>query len=87
MLNAREIKHVINNKGFEKGLVYLVEALAEQDKSLHRALNELASYFNQLVDSMNGVMAAASAMKQVVESVDPREPELGSNTQRLGNDS
>lgn len=85
-MKTKEIRERIQSMGFERGAVYVLEALNEQHIQTRRDLAELAAYFDKLVDSMNGVVVVAERMKEHIDKNRMKEEDLGPNTYSLGED-
>jgi len=84
-MKTREIRERVKAMGFERGVVYCMEAMNEKIIQQQRDLRELAAYFDNLVNSMQGVIAVAGRMKETIEGMqNPAEAELlGPNTNSL----
>lgn len=84
-MKTREIRDRVKSMGFERGAVYVLEALNEELLQTRRDIRELAHHFDKLVDSMNGVMTVAGRMKETIEKFErPAEEDiLGPNTNSL----
>ena len=86
-MKTREIRDRITSMGFDKGVVYCLEAINEEVLQSRRDLRELATYFDKLVSSMDGMMVVASNMKQLIDnSMMAEEDTLGPNTNALDKD-
>lgn len=87
LLKARDIENELKSRGFERGTLYVLQTLAEQHAQHHKDLMTLARYFDQMVNSMDGMMNVAGAMKEALDKIgrEKAEPDLGPNTQGLGN--
>lgn len=88
-MKTREVRERIQSMGFEKGVVWCLEALNEQQIQLGRDINELAQLFDKLTDSMQQLTGAMEHAKSAVESLQERQQQedgLGVNTQALGRD-
>lgn len=80
-MKTRDIRETISRRGND-GVIFVLESLNEQILQTRRDLNELATYFNKMVDSMDGMLAVAERMKQTIE--EPEADGLGSSTQSIG---
>lgn len=85
-MRTREIRDRITSMGFERGVVYSLEAQNEMLIQTRRDLNELAAYFDKMVDSLNGVVTVAERMKDVIDKGKMKEEDLGPNTNSLDKD-
>lgn len=83
-MKTREIRERLMTMGFERGAAYCLEAINEELLQTRRDIRELASYFDKMVDSMDGMMAVASNMKAVLDKNKMDEEDLGPNTHSLG---
>lgn len=85
-MRAREIEEEIKNRGFERGVVYVLSALAEQNNQNKRDIREMAVMLDKVIDMSGGIMAVAENMKGALEGFgsDMREPSLGASTQHMG---
>jgi lauroyl/myristoyl acyltransferase len=85
MLKARQVRDILRDKGTDKGVVYVLETLAEQDAHMMKRLVELAQYFDKMVDTMTGVTDLAGRMKAEVQRIaSEREDDFPPNTEDLG---
>lgn len=82
-MKTREIRDRVKSMGFERGVVYCLEAQNEMLIQTKRDLNELASYFDKMVDSLEGVVTVAERMKDVIDKGRLKEEDLGPNTNSL----
>lgn len=82
-MKTREIREHIQSRGFERGVVYVLEAQNEMLIQTRRDLNELASYFDKMVDSLDGITIVAERMKDVIDKGRLKEEDLGPNTNSL----
>lgn len=85
-MKTREVREHIQSRGFERGVVYCLEAQNEMLIQTKRDLNELASYFDKMVDSLEGVVTVAERMKDVIDKSRLKEEDLGPNTNALDKD-
>jgi hypothetical protein len=86
-MKTKEIRERVKSMGFERGVMYALEAMNEAAIQDQRDLKELAHYFDKMVDAFNGVIAVADQMKSAVERIDKNrlsEEQLGANTHSLG---
>lgn len=82
-MQTREIRDRVKTMGHERGVVYCLEAINEQLLQTRRDLNELATYFDKMTDSLTGVVTVAERMKEVIDKNRMREEDLGPNTNSL----
>lgn len=86
-MRTREIRERIRTIGFERGVVYCLEAQNEKLAQLETDLREVGVYMNKIVDTITGMTAVAERMKETVERLNMREgpahPELGDSTNAL----
>lgn len=85
-MKTREIRDRIKAVGFERGAVYCLEAINEELIQTRRDLNEMAAYFDQLVNAMGGMITVSERMKEYLDQHKMRHGELGPNTHALGDD-
>lgn len=85
-MKTREIRDRVKAMGFEQGVIFCLEAINEMQAQHARDLKELATYFDKLVSTMDGMMNVAGAMKKMIEASDPVEEDLGPNTNALDKD-
>lgn len=84
-MKTKEIREYIKAKGFERGAVYVLEAMNEELQQTRRDLRELATYFDKIVDMTTGMVQVAGEMKRVLDAgKEPAEEDLGPNTHALG---
>ena len=85
MLKARDVRAALLTKGMEKGTVYCLETLAEQQSHMMKRLVELAQYFDKMVETMNNVTAVGGAMKNELDRLKSigNEDDLDPNTENL----
>lgn len=69
MMKARDIKGILRDKGNEKGIVYILETLAEQQFYMMKRLVELAQYFDKIVDAMGTTVEAVDRAKAEVQRI------------------
>lgn len=67
MLKAKDIEHEVKKRGFDRGVVYCIQTLAEQHRAQQMQLRELANYFNQMVDLIQNLVPAVEQAKALVD--------------------
>lgn len=82
-MKTREIRDRVKSMGFERGVVYCLEAINEELLQTRRDIRELATYFDKMVDSMNGITTVAERMRDVIDKSRLAEEDLGPNTNSL----
>ena len=84
-IRARDIETHIRHRGFEKGTVYLLTALAEQMAEIRRDQTELAVFLDKIINIVGNFSAVAENMKSAVESINKsmKHEELGVSTQSI----
>lgn len=82
-MKTKEIRERIGSMGFERGVVFVLEAQNEMLLQTRRDLSELASYFDKMVESFTGVITVAERMKETIDKNQMKEEELGPNTNSL----
>jgi hypothetical protein len=85
MLKAREVRDYIKAQGHEKGTVYCIEVLAEQQAHMMKRIVELAMYFDKMVDSMDNTVNAMGNVKSEMQKMQNMidDDGLGPNTERI----
>lgn len=66
MLKAREVRGRVQTMGFEKGTVYCLEALAEQQSVIRQEARMLAQMLDQMIDIVTQLAAVGENMKSAV---------------------
>jgi hypothetical protein len=85
MIKARDIRTILQEKGAEKGIIYLFETFAEQDRDLERQLKSMAEMLDQMTDIITSITAVGENMKATIERINGQaEDGLDINTQDLG---
>lgn len=82
-MKTREIRDYIASMGFERGTVHVLESLNEAINQNARDMKELAHMFDKMVDSMDGMMTVAGAMKDKLAHMQQKEDGLDGNTNAL----
>lgn len=82
-MKTREIRERLTSMGYERGTLYVLEALNEMQLQTQRDIRELASYFDKMVDSFNGITTVAERMKDIIDKGTQKEEDLGPNTNSL----
>lgn len=86
-MRTREIRDRFKSMGVERATLYCLEAINEELLQTRRDLQELATYFDKMVESFDGVVNVAARMKETIEKNEQRyEDELGPNTNSLDKD-
>lgn len=87
-LRARDIESQIKNRGMEKGTVYCLQVLAEQQIALQRDMRELADSVNLMANIVQSLTHVGEQMKMTIEKLNSEhEDDLDINTQALGDKS
>lgn len=90
-MKTREIRDRVRSMGHERGILYCLEAINEELIQTRRDIKELATYFDQLVSSMDSMLIVAGNMRAKIDQVEGRGEELnellGPNTNDLGRDN
>lgn len=77
----------LKSKGMEKGTIYVLSVLAEQQVALQNDTRDLAMLLDQMMNVMNNLTLVGENMKNAVESLrsaDKDDDGLGPSTQLLG---
>lgn len=85
-MKTREIRQHISAQGFERGVVFVLEAMNEQLQQCHKNTVELAKLIDRMSNVMSNYDAGAGAMKRSLEQIQrgqKHEAELGPNTNSL----
>lgn len=85
-IRAREIESELVNRGFEKGTLYVLQVLAEQQIAQQKDMRFLADSVNQMADIIGHLTVVGENMKLTIEKLnsDAREDDLDRNTFALG---
>lgn len=67
MLKGREIEAEIRNRGFEKGVIYVLREQQEAMIAIHQQQVELANAFMKLADAVNTVAGGYQMLRQQTE--------------------
>lgn len=86
-IRAREIEQELKSRGPEKGTLYVLQVLAEQQIALQKDMRDLAVSVNQMADIIQSVVTVGENMKTTIERLnsDMDDDGLDRNTQNLGN--
>lgn len=84
-LKAREVKGILQARGFEQGTLHVLTILAEQQTELLSNQREIGQLIDQMMNAMGGVIAVADNMKSTIERLnhDAAHEEIGHSTQTL----
>jgi len=86
-MKTKEIRDRVRSMGFERGVVYCLEAQNEKITQLQTDLREVGLYMNKIVDTITGMTAVAERMRETVDRLNMRDeqahPELGDSTNAL----
>ena len=91
-MKTRDIENVLKNRGFEKGTLYMLQALNEENRTLRKSVTELAQLLNHMVDTMQNVVNGVHGMREEqikalkkagVLMDDTVASEMGPNTQDM----
>jgi hypothetical protein len=84
-IRAREIEGELRNRGQEKGTLYVLQVLAEQQIALQKDMRDCADLINGMMDILNGVTAVGERMKETIAKLgqEPKEDDLDRNTHAL----
>lgn len=86
-LRAKDIEDQLRHRGSERGTVYCLQVLAEQQIALQRDMRTLAEMMEQMTDILQSVTLVGENMKNVLDSVGKqKEDDLDPNTYALGQD-
>ena len=87
-IRAKEVEEQIRKRGMERGTVYCLQVLAEQQIALQKDIRECAELLNGMMDILNGVTTVGERMKQALEGLgkEPEDDGLDRNTYALGED-
>lgn len=79
ILRARDVRQRLAVRNVDPEVMDILEKLAELNHHNYKSLMELASMFDQMIDSMNGVLQVAENMKnrtdQMARAMEPDEGE------------
>lgn len=85
-LRAREVEDQIKRRGFEKGTVWCLQTLAEQQIALQQDMRALAEIVDKMADITQSFAGVAENMKIAVEKLNSErlyEDGMPKNTQDL----
>ena len=91
-MNTREIEEIVKNRGFERGMVYIAQALNEQVNQMAKAISELEKACHLLADTqLNLTQGVGGVQAQLVETLrkagisveGQSEDDLGPSTQGI----
>lgn len=90
-MKTREIEEIVKNRGFERGMVYIAQALNEQVNQMAKAISELEKAMHLLADTqMNVVKGVGGVRSELVGtlrkaglSVEEPKDDLGPSTQGI----
>lgn len=91
-MKTNMIQDVLRNKGFERGVQYILEQQNEDIATIKKNMLALANMFNQMTDSLNNVVRGTEGMKLHLEKqmkkagILVEADDLPANTKRLGED-
>lgn len=72
MIKGREVEDIIKNRGFEKGVMYILVTLIERSNSLEKALIDVSQQLNQMVNIIDQFTHVAENMKRSHERMEKR---------------
>lgn len=69
-IRAREIEEQLRNRGFERGVLYVLQVLAEQQIALQNSQRDQADMLNKMTDIQIGLVTVGEQMKNHLQQVD-----------------
>lgn len=78
---ARDIKEIILERGFEKGVVYALQQIADELVGIRQAQNEGAQVQSQLIDLVSQVTAVNGAVAHKVHEMSTRDEKYNESVQ------
>lgn len=85
-LRAREIENEIKNRGHERGVVWCLQVLAEQQIALQKDVRGLAELIDQMSNIIQQMTTVSENMKHAVDKLNSQglfEDGMPKNTQDL----
>jgi hypothetical protein len=85
-LRAREIEDEIRNRGMERGTIWCLQTLAEQQIALQKDMRELATLLDAMADIVGQFSTIAENMKGAVDKLNNEalyNDDMPKNTQDL----
>lgn len=87
-IRAREIEGELRNRGHERGTLYVLQVLAEQQIALQKDMRDLADIVNKVSDIAGYMVQTADNMKDALTQLRSEaigeDDGLDRNTQALG---
>lgn len=85
-IRSREIEGELKNRGHERGTLYVLQVLAEQQIALQKDMRLLAQSVDQMATIVQSVVTVGENMKTVLDSMksgDDDDTGFGHNTQDI----
>ena len=67
LIRARDLRVILREQGFEKGVVYVLEQTLEQQAEMRQHILAVAELCNKCMDELGKLIAIGGQMKQTVE--------------------
>ena len=88
-IRAREIEQELKSRGTERGTLYVLQVLAEQQIALQKDMRNLAQSVDQMANIIQSVVTVGENMKATIERLSSdmdNSDDLDRNTYALGSD-
>lgn len=86
-IRARQIEDELKHRGTEKGTLYVLQVLAEQQIALQKDMRDCAQSLDQMANIIGQVVTVGENMKATIEALNREDDDQGLdiNTHQLGN--
>ena len=68
-IRARDLRVILKEMGFEKGMVHVLESALEQQAEMRQNILTVAELVNTCMDELGKLIAIGGQMKQTVEQL------------------
>lgn len=68
-IRARDLRVILKNMGFEKGVVHTLELVLEQQMELQQNMRTVAELADRCIDELGKLIAIGGQMKQTVDQL------------------
>ncbi len=69
LIRARDLRVIIKEMGFEKGMVHVLELVLEQQVELQQNMRTVAELADRCIDELGKLIAIGGQMKQTVDQL------------------
>jgi hypothetical protein len=69
LIRARDLRVIIKEMGYEKGIVHVLELVLEQQVELQQNMRTVAELADRCIDELGKLIAIGGQMKQTVDQL------------------